>query len=153
MRQQNIPRNAGWFFSNLIKKENQPTFWEVQWHLRDWLWVKLLKTQDKETIINLPSMGGGGAAARSQKQNNYEKDFAPETAQPGEEETRHRGHNGRGQHTGCRGKGETPETCTDVRSPEILAEYDSAGKSPGGRSQKKFWEKSHRTKGNKCYKN
>ena len=51
-------------------------------------------------------MGGGGAAARSQKQNNYEKDFAPETAQPGEEETRHRGHNGGGQHTGCRGKGE-----------------------------------------------
>lgn len=47
------------FFSNLIKKENQPTFWEVQWHLRDWFWVKLLKTQDKEKIINLASTRAG----------------------------------------------------------------------------------------------
>ena len=54
---------------------------------------------------------------------------------------------------GAEGRGKTPETCTDVRSLEILAEYDSAAKSPGDRSQKKFWEKSHKTKGNKCYKN
>ena len=41
-------------------------------------------------------VGGGGVPATSQKQINYEKDFAPEAAQPGEEETRHRGPGGRG---------------------------------------------------------
>ena len=106
-------------------------------------------------MINPASTGGGWRAGSSQTQNKHEDAFAPETARP-EEETRHRGRGG-GVCARARGAGATrrkaAESRTGVRPPEMLADYESAGESPGVRSEKKLWERSRKTKGNKCHKN